>query len=78
MLEKAPMYAYVPEKDVAHARRFYEGTLGFGPPAGGKPRQRRCDKRRRVAYASMTIDSALRAAAPWCTTSTLLPSGSRT
>ncbi|HEV8202452.1 MAG TPA: VOC family protein [Candidatus Polarisedimenticolia bacterium] len=29
MLEKAPMYAYIPAKDLARARRFYEGTLGF-------------------------------------------------
>jgi predicted enzyme related to lactoylglutathione lyase len=29
MLDKAPMYAYIPAKDVARARRFYEGTLGF-------------------------------------------------
>ena len=29
MLDKAPMYAYIPAKDVARARKFYEGTLGF-------------------------------------------------
>ena len=29
MLEKAPMYAYIPAQDVARARKFYEGTLGF-------------------------------------------------
>ncbi|HET8945855.1 MAG TPA: VOC family protein [Candidatus Polarisedimenticolia bacterium] len=29
MLEKAPMYAYIPAKDIARARKFYEGTLGF-------------------------------------------------
>ena len=23
------MYAYIPAKDVARARKFYEGTLGF-------------------------------------------------
>jgi catechol 2,3-dioxygenase-like lactoylglutathione lyase family enzyme len=29
MLQKSPMYAYLPAKDVGRARRFYEGTLGF-------------------------------------------------
>ena len=29
MLDKAPMYAYIPAKDVARARKFYEETLGF-------------------------------------------------
>ena len=31
MLENAPMYAYIPAKDISRARRFYEGTLGFKP-----------------------------------------------
>ena len=31
MLQKSPMYAYLPAKDVARARRFYEQTLGFQP-----------------------------------------------
>jgi len=31
MLQKCPMYAYIPVKDVARARRFYEQTLGFTP-----------------------------------------------
>src|SRR3977135_1692738 len=38
MLQKSPFYAYIPAKDVARARRFYEGTLGFHPKqnlAGG-------------------------------------------
>jgi catechol 2,3-dioxygenase-like lactoylglutathione lyase family enzyme len=38
MLQRFPMYAYLPVKDVARARRFYEGTLGFTPKeetAGG-------------------------------------------
>jgi catechol 2,3-dioxygenase-like lactoylglutathione lyase family enzyme len=38
MLQKFPMYAYLPVKDVARARRFYETTLGFVPQrevAGG-------------------------------------------
>jgi catechol 2,3-dioxygenase-like lactoylglutathione lyase family enzyme len=38
MLQKSPMYAYLPAKDVARARRFYEGRLGFVPKretAGG-------------------------------------------
>ena len=29
MLQKSPMYAYLPVKDVERARRFYEGQLGF-------------------------------------------------
>jgi catechol 2,3-dioxygenase-like lactoylglutathione lyase family enzyme len=38
MLQKSPMYAYLPAKDVARARRFYEEKLGFRPKsetAGG-------------------------------------------
>jgi len=38
MLQKSPIYAYLPAKDVARARRFYEGQLGFLPKreaAGG-------------------------------------------
>ncbi len=38
MLEKSPFYAYIPAKDVARARQFYEGKLGFRPKqtiAGG-------------------------------------------
>ena len=38
MLQNSPFYAYIPAKDVARARRFYEGTLGFHPKqsvAGG-------------------------------------------
>jgi predicted enzyme related to lactoylglutathione lyase len=31
MLQAAPIYAYIPAKDVARARRFYEDTLGFQP-----------------------------------------------
>ena len=33
MLQQAPMYAYIPARDVARARRFYEDTLGFKPKA---------------------------------------------
>jgi catechol 2,3-dioxygenase-like lactoylglutathione lyase family enzyme len=29
MLQKSPLYAYLPAKDVARARRFYEDKLGF-------------------------------------------------
>ena len=29
MLQNAPMYSYIPAKDVARARRFYEDKLGF-------------------------------------------------
>ena len=38
MLQKSPMYAYIPAQDVARARQFYEGKLGFVPKqelAGG-------------------------------------------
>ena len=38
MLQNAPMYSYIPAKDVARARNFYEAKLGFKPKvetAGG-------------------------------------------
>ena len=38
MLQSAPIYAYIPARDVARARRFYEQKLGFKPgreQAGG-------------------------------------------
>ena len=38
MLKNAPMYSYIPAKDVARARRFYEEKLGLKPKqelAGG-------------------------------------------
>jgi len=38
MLQKFPMYAYIPAKDVARARQFYEHQLGLKPKeevAGG-------------------------------------------
>jgi catechol 2,3-dioxygenase-like lactoylglutathione lyase family enzyme len=38
MLQNFPLYAYIPAKDVARARQFYEGKLGFRPKqeiAGG-------------------------------------------
>ena len=31
MLQNAPMYAYIPVKNVDRARKFYEGKLGFTP-----------------------------------------------
>lgn len=31
MLQRFPMYAYIPAADVARARSFYEGKLGFKP-----------------------------------------------
>lgn len=31
MLQDFPMYAYIPANDVARARKFYEGKLGFKP-----------------------------------------------
>ncbi len=38
MLQKSPMYSYLPARDVARARQFYEAKLGFKPAqevAGG-------------------------------------------
>src|SRR5499433_2512830 len=38
MLQKSPMYAYIPARDVSRARQFYEKTLGLKPKeeyAGG-------------------------------------------
>ena len=38
MLQKSPMYPYIPVKDVTRARKFYEQKLGFRPKqeiAGG-------------------------------------------
>ena len=38
MLQNAPMYSYIPAKDISRARKFYEQTLGFKPSreiAGG-------------------------------------------
>lgn len=31
MLQKYPFYAYIPAKDVARARKFYEGKMGLKP-----------------------------------------------
>ena len=31
MLQDSPMYAYIPASDMARARQFYEGKLGFKP-----------------------------------------------
>jgi predicted enzyme related to lactoylglutathione lyase len=31
MLQSNPMYAYIPAKDIARARRFYEQKVGFKP-----------------------------------------------
>jgi catechol 2,3-dioxygenase-like lactoylglutathione lyase family enzyme len=31
MLQTKPMFAYIPAKDLARARRFYEDKLGFKP-----------------------------------------------
>ena len=33
MLQDTPLYAYIPAKDFARARKFYEDTLGFKPKA---------------------------------------------
>lgn len=33
MLQNSPMYSYLPAKDVARARDFYEKKLGFVPKA---------------------------------------------
>ena len=29
MLQNSPVYAYIPARDLARARKFYEGKLGF-------------------------------------------------
>ncbi len=31
MLQASPLYSYIPASDLARARRFYEGKLGFKP-----------------------------------------------
>lgn len=31
MLHAFPMYAYIPARDMARARKFYEGTVGLKP-----------------------------------------------
>ncbi|HEY4157246.1 MAG TPA: VOC family protein [Polyangiaceae bacterium] len=31
MLQKSPIFAYIPAQDIARARRFYEDQLGFQP-----------------------------------------------
>jgi len=31
MLQRAPMYSYIPVHDIARARAFYEGKLGWKP-----------------------------------------------
>ena len=31
MLQESPMYAYIPAKDLARARQFYERTVGLVP-----------------------------------------------
>jgi len=31
MLQNSPMYAYIPAKDVARARKFYEDKVGLEP-----------------------------------------------
>ena len=33
MLQQSPMYAYIPAKDVARARKFYDEKLGLKPKA---------------------------------------------
>jgi len=33
MLQDSPLYAYIPATDLARARQFYEGKLGFKPKA---------------------------------------------
>jgi predicted enzyme related to lactoylglutathione lyase len=34
MLQDCPMYSYIPAKDVARARRFYEDKVGLKPKQG--------------------------------------------
>jgi predicted enzyme related to lactoylglutathione lyase len=33
MLQKSPMYAYIPARDMARARKFYEEKIGLKPKA---------------------------------------------
>jgi predicted enzyme related to lactoylglutathione lyase len=33
MLQRSPMYAYIPARDLSRARHFYEGMLGWVPKA---------------------------------------------
>jgi predicted enzyme related to lactoylglutathione lyase len=33
MLQRSPMYSYIPATDLARARRFYENVVGFVPAA---------------------------------------------
>jgi predicted enzyme related to lactoylglutathione lyase len=35
MLQKSPMYAYIPVKDLGRARQFYEQKLGLKPTRAG-------------------------------------------
>ena len=38
MLQDSPLYSYIPARDVARARRFYEQKLGFKPGRDGRRR----------------------------------------
>jgi extradiol dioxygenase family protein len=58
MLQNVPMYSYIPAKDVARARKFYEEKLGIKPKletAGGviyefgKVRRASCTRRQTPA-----------------------------
>ena len=39
MLQNAPMYSYIPAKDITRARAFYEGKLGLKPKAEKRRRR---------------------------------------
>ena len=47
MLQKSPMYSYIPVTDLTRARKFYEQKLGFKPKedvAGGVVYERTKDR----------------------------------
>jgi catechol 2,3-dioxygenase-like lactoylglutathione lyase family enzyme len=44
MLQNAPMYSYIPAKDVARARAFYEEKLGFKPKDARRGSLRVCQR----------------------------------
>ena len=38
MLQKSPIYPYIPASDIDRARQFYEHKLGFTPKQLGMPK----------------------------------------
>ena len=56
MLQNAPMYAYIPAKDVARARKFYEEKVGFSRSA--RSRAASPTSSARAPVASLTLRRA--------------------